>query len=216
MALSTRQLVETLQKSGHQVTYRIRKDGGVLITSIDGSKFKGATGNKVARFILGESISERRAQQLVTITHRRKQKFRPRPTTPDALEKTRKRVMRKWRKTKLRGSISKRNLERMIEDRGVEGAAKYLEEMERRAEGYALPNQIEGLLARIEQDKVNATEEDKQYLQMLYDLINTYKDVFRQEWIYNITDKLYDWEQDNTSRVSAHDVYVYAKSLIEG
>ena len=216
MAMTTRQLVDTLQKSGHQVTYRIRKDGGVLITSIDGQSFKGATGNKVARFILGETISQRRMQQLTTITHRRKQKrTTPWPETPDALEKMRKRVMRKWRKTNLRGSISKRNLQRMIEDRGIEGAAEYLYQMERRTEGYAHPREIEGLLARIEQDKVNASEDDVQWLDALYNLIDQKRDYIKQEWIPMITDKLYDWEQDSKGIISAHDVYLVAKSLID-
>lgn len=213
--MTTRQLVEFLQKQGHQVTYRIRTDGGVLITSIDGVKYKGATGNKVARWIAGEQLSERRGQQLQTITKQRKVKPRKiQPTTPANLEKIRVRVMRKWRKANLRGSISKRNLKRMIEDRGIEGAAQYLEEMERRTEGKAYRASVEGLIARIEQDINSADEEDAKWLNTLKKLIESKKDSFLQEWMQPIVDKLYEWEQDKTGMVKAHDVYVYAKSLI--
>lgn len=216
MAMSTRQLVTLLQKQGHQVTYYIRKDGGVLITSIDGTKFKGASGNKVARWMAGEQISQRRAQQLKTITQQRKIKPRKiQPTTPDNLEKIRKRVMRKWRKANLTGSISKRNLKRMIEDRGIEGAAKYLEEMERRSEGKAYFGSIDGLIARIEQDMVNADSNDQEALEELIKLINQYREIFKQEWIQPIVDKLYEWEQNQFS-ISARDVLITAKSLILG
>ncbi len=216
MAMTTRQLVEALQKGGNQVTYYIRKDGGILITSINGQKFKGATGNRVARFMVGETISERRAQQLSTITKRRKIKRRtPIPTTPDGLEKTRKRVMRKWRKANLRGSISKRNLERIIEDRGLKKAAEYLSEMERRTEGYAYISEIEGLIARIEEDMKNLPESEKQWLQSIIDEINSRRDTFKQVWIQPIVDKLYEWEQDKTGMLSTHDIYIYAKSVMD-
>ena len=213
--MTTRQLVEALQKGGNQVTYYIRKDGGILITSINGQKFKGATGNRVARFMVGETISERRAQQLSTITKRRKIKRRtPIPTTPDGLEKARKRVMRKWRKANLRGSISKRNLERMIADRGIEGAAKYLSEMERKTEGYAYISEIEGLIARITEDMKNLPESEKQWLQSIIDEINSRRDTFKQVWIQPIVDKLYDWEQDKTKKKSTYDVWLFAKSVM--
>lgn len=217
MAMSTRQLVKFLQDNGHQVTYYIRKDGGVLIKSIDGIQYTGATGNKVARWMAGEQLAPRRAQQLKTITERRIIKpKKPLPPTPEGLETMRKRVMRKWRKANLRGSISKRNLKRMIEDRGIEGARIYLEEMERRTEGKAYKGSINGLIARIEQDMVNASASDKEYLQMLIDLIKDNEENFKEEWMLSIVDKLYDWERDMTQTIEAHDVYLYAKSLIEG
>ena len=215
MAMSTRQLVEFLQGQGHQVTYHIRKDGGLLITSIDGTKYKGATGNKVARWMAGEQLSERRAQQLKTITtHRKVKRKKTSPLTPVTLEKTRQRVMRKWRKANLRGSISKRNLRQMIEDRGIEGAETYLEEMERRTEGLAYKASVEGLISRIEQDIVSADEEDGEWLQKLIDLIKSKEDVFKETWLLEIVRKLYDWEEDKTGSVKAHDVYIYAESLI--
>ena len=214
MAMSTRQLVEFLQGQGHQVTYHIRKDGGLLITSIDGTKYKGATGNKVARWMAGEQLSERRAQQLKTITtHRKVKRKKTSPLTPVTLEKTRQRVMRKWRKANLRGSISKRNLRQMIEDRGIEGAETYLEEMERRTEGLAYKASVEGLIARIEQDIVSASEDDAQWLEKLIELIKSKEDVFQQSWMQPLVDKLYEWEQDKTGLISGHDIYIYAESL---
>ena len=42
--MTTRQLVSELTSRGYSVKYRIRRDGGVLITSIDSQKFKGGKG----------------------------------------------------------------------------------------------------------------------------------------------------------------------------
>ena len=67
--MTTRQLVQQLQSQGYQVKYHIRKDGGVLISSINGAKFKGAKGNIYARQLLGVEISQRRSQQLSKIRY---------------------------------------------------------------------------------------------------------------------------------------------------
>ena len=215
MALTTMQLVIRLQKRGFQVTYRIRKDGGILITSINGQKYSGAAGNKLARTILGDEISQRRAQQLKTITRFRKPRRIPLPSSPEDLEKMRKRVMRKWRKANLRGSISKRNLRKIIEDRGIEEARKYLEEMERRTEGKAYFSSVDGLLARIKEDMKNLEGDELTYLNKLYDLVEKHREDFKEQWLLDIVEKLYDWENDKTGQIYTHDIYIFAKSLIE-
>ena len=101
----------------------------------------------------------------------------------------------------------------MIEDRGIEGAETYLEEMERRTEGLAYKASVEGLIARIEQDIVSASEDDAQWLEKLIELIKSKEDVFQQSWMQPLVDKLYEWEQDKTGLISAHDIYIYAESL---
>lgn len=195
--MTTKQLVSELLKRGYNVTYRKRKDGGILITSIDAHKYKGATGNRVARMLLGEELSSRRKQQLTKITRERVK--RPRKViinTPEDLERYRKRVMRKWRKSGLTGSISKRNLRNIIEDRGIKGAETYLAEMERHTQGKAYYGAIEGLLARIQNDiEVIGDGEDVEYLQQAYDLIESKKEEFRQEWLFPLFDELYNFEQ---------------------
>ena len=211
--MTTRQLVTELQNKGLNVKFRVRKDGGILITSIDGRKFTGAKGNIAARTILGQTLSERRKAQLTKITRERVAKPRKIPVeTPYDLEKYRKRVMRKWRKANLTGSISKRNLRRIIEDRGFEGAKRYLEEMERHTQGKAYYGAIEGLLARIENDiEVLDDSTEIDYLQRAYDLIEANKDEFKQDWLFNIFDTLYNFEKGITT---ASDFYYKVESLI--
>ena len=196
--MTTKALVSELLKRGYNVTYRIRKDGGILITSIDSHKYKGATGNRVARMLIGEKLSERRKQQLTKITRERVK--RPRKViinTPEDLERYRKRVMRKWRKAGLTGSISKRNLRNIIEDRGVKGAETYLKNMERRAEGKAYFNLIDALLDRIANDiEVIDNNEDITNLKEAYNIIKDNREDFRREWVFTLLDELYNFEND--------------------
>ena len=213
--MTIRQLKDKLIQQGYDVTYRVRKDGGILITSVNGHKYKGATGNRVARMLLGEKISERRQAQLKKITRQRVKK--PRKIiveTPDDLERFRKRVMRKWRKAGLTGSISKKNLRQIIEDRGIRGAETYLVEMERHTQGKAYYGQIEALLLRIEEDEkfVQDDPEELDYLKRAYNLINANKEDFKVEWIFQIFDELYNWEK---SLITASAFYLKVESLLQ-
>ena len=212
--MTTRQLVSELSNKGYSVKYRIRRDGGILITSIDGQKFKGGAGNMFARTILNVQLSQRRSQQLTKIT--RERVIHPRKViveTPEDLERYRKRVMRKWRKAGLTGSISKKNLRRIIEDRGLKGAETYLTEMERHTQGKAYYGAIEGLLARIQNDlDVMDDSEEIDYLQRAYDLIEQNKEDFQQDWLFNIFDNLYKFEKGETT---ASSFYLYVENMIK-
>lgn len=211
--MTTRQLVNQLRNQGYNVTFYVRKDGGILITSINGEKFKGAKGNVYARSLLGEVFSERRTAQLTKITRERVRKPRKIPVeTPEDLERFRKRVMRKWRKAGLTGSISKKNLRKMIEDRGFEGAKEYLENMERHTQGKAYFGAIEGLLARIQNDiEVITDGSEIDYLQKAYDLIDDKKEDFKQEWLFPIFDSLYNFER---GQITASAFYQKVEDLI--
>lgn len=214
--INVRKMVVELKAKGYEVTYRERSDGGILITSIDGVKYKGAQGNKMARLLTGNVLSRRRTAQLSKITRERKVKPRRIPVeTPADLERYRKRVMRKWRKATLTGSISKRNLRKVIEERGFEGAKKYLEEMERHTEGKAYSGQIEALLSRIDQDIVvmmNDSPEEVEELKKIRDLISNNQDRIKPEWIFKIFDWLYDYERNTIAK--AQDLRIKIENLI--
>lgn len=192
--MTLRDIVAGLQQAGYKVTYRNRSDGGIIITSINGKRYKGAEGNKIAREILGLKISTRRSQQLRKITRTRRSKL-PKPITPESLEQQRKRVVRKWRKAGLEGSIAKSNLEAVIRDRGVEGAKTYLDNMEKRAEGYANEGEIEALIQRLQQDIYSSTDEEASDIQRIIDYIEQHRDNFPQKHIFAIFDEIYNWEK---------------------
>ena len=200
---NVRQMVSQLKAQGYEVTYRVRKDGGILITSIDGQRFKGASGNVRARILTGNVLSKRRTAQLTKITRERRVHPRKIPIeTPEDLERYRKRVMRKWRKATLTGSISKKNLRNIIEERGLKGAETYLEEMERHAEGKSYLGQINALLARIDQDMavLSDSPDELNELQKIKDLIKEKQDDITPDMIFTIFDWLYDYEKDTQAK----------------
>ena len=47
--MTLREIVNELRAQGHQVEIYNRKDGGILVKSIDGMSFKAAEGNTLAR-----------------------------------------------------------------------------------------------------------------------------------------------------------------------
>ena len=215
--MTLKQIANQLTQKGYKVTFKVRKDGGILITSINGKKFSAAKGNIAARELLGVKISTRRSEQLHKITRARSYYKTHIIQTPEDLEKFRKSVMRKWKKADLRGSISKVNLKRIIADRGIEGAKQYLIEMERHAEGKAYIGAVEALLARIQQDMsaVAGDMTELNWLQELYALIENRKEEFKQEWLFAIFDELYNWENDNTGSITAHDLFLKVQSLLQ-
>lgn len=213
--INVRKMVAELKTKGYEVTFRVRSDGGILITSIDGVKYKGAAGNKMARLLTGNVLSKRRTAQLSKITRERKVKPRKIPVeTPADLERYRKRVMRKWRKATLTGSISKRNLRKIIEERGFEGAKKYLEEMERHTEGKAYKGQINVLLSKLDQDIaiMYDSPDEVEELEKIKTLIKDNEDNITPQMIFNILDWLYDWEKDSNAR--ARDLRIKIENLL--
>lgn len=206
------EIAKLLEKEGHAVKYYVRKDGGILITEIDGVKYKGAQGNARAREISGNIVSERRAQQLKKITRQRKHKHK-KLKIPEELEKMRKAVEKAWRKANIKGQISRRNLEAIIKERGYEGAKKYLEEMMRHAKGQAYTTQIDNLIERIEQDMAMLEDEkDIAWLQKTIDHINLKRESIMVEQLFAIFDKLYEFEKNS---ITAHDFYLYVKSILK-
>lgn len=196
--MTLRQIVMELIARGHKVNYYVRKDGGLVIHSIDGTHYSGKTGNAVARKMLGVALSTRRKVQLERINTQRNWKKSQTPI-PEDLEKYRLKVNRLLRKSVKVGTLSKRNLREMIEERGVEGAWEYLKEQERRARGLAYNSVINGLLARLEEDKLTAPIEEQEKLDSLIQDIRNNMDNISFDSVFRIFDELYNYEMGQLS-----------------
>ena len=95
--MTLKNIVAQLRKLGHDVTVRQRKDRGIIIKSIDGSKYSGAAGNAVARAMVGETLSPKRQAQLAKITTTGSRAANRFPED-DEVRKALKRTQRKWNK----------------------------------------------------------------------------------------------------------------------
>lgn len=192
--MNMRQIVAKLQSQGHSVSYYVRKDGGILIKSIDGEKFTtGASGNMRARQILGVEASEARIKQLEYATRQRgRKKF----DLDEEIEKEFQRVKKIWkRKIKPKkhqphpaGYFGRGRIEYAVKMYGKEEALRRIREAERYALGVAYSKNVEYLIMMVRDSglKLNSQE----LLQLADDIQENIYNI-KEEWIKPAYDELY-------------------------
>lgn len=206
MAVKMIDIVKLLQSYGHNVQYRVRKDGGILITSIDGGKYTAAKGNETARNMAGVSLSAKKIAQLQSIRPKRL------PALAPEIKKEIVKTQRIWNKLKkagqqkgiapeVYGKISTKKFRQRLEELGTAETIKSLQELQRYAKGYAYSKNVDALLERVER-LIGATED--YYLEMIYSLIESKKEVFREDWIQPTYNILYEFEQGNITSQTAY------------
>lgn len=171
--MTIREIIKVLSSQGHSVSYYVRKDGGVLIKSIDGRRFTGASGNVYARSITGQVISEKRSAQLerITYTGKRAKSYIEDREVKRLLQK----VQRKWNKAFRKngqvpsvGRKTAKGVKWSLVHRGKEETLRLLKEAERYASGLAYGKNIEQLAMYI-QDSAYKYQSDE-LLQLAEDI----------------------------------------------
>ena len=190
-------VVAELQAQGHTIEYYVRKDGGILIKSIDGKKYTGATGNAVARTMAGASISEARTKQLKHITEKRvKARKRRRPPLPEKIKTEFERVKKIWNKRfKAKegkphpaGYFDKSRIQYSLDHYGEAEALRRISEAERYATGYAYSKNIKILSDFVREAGVMYQSQD--LIQLADDILeNSYS--IKEDWIYPAYQELY-------------------------
>lgn len=192
--MTVKEIISRLQAEGHEVEYRVRSDGGIIIKRIDDQRFTyGATGNVAARRMVGADISEARIKQLkyATKSHQAKK-----PTLDEEIEREYRRVKRKWNKAfkskngkpHPAGYFGKRRIRYAMEKYGKEEALRRIHEAERYASGIAYSKNVQILAAFIRSagDRFQSAE----LVKLSEDLVdNAY--TIRDEWIQPAYDELY-------------------------
>lgn len=192
--MNMRQVVSRLIQQGHQVSYYIRRDGGILVKSIDGERYpSGASGNARARQLVGSTLSEARASQLQFATRARKIK---RPSLDDEVYSEWQRVKKKWNRAfKAKGGkphpagyFGWARIKYSMEHYGKEEAMRRIREAERYASGLAYSKNVEKLAFEIR--KYGWQLDMQEFIDLADDLIeNAYS--IREEWIQPAYDELY-------------------------
>ena len=201
--MTLRELVNELRKQGHQVEYYNRKDGSILIRSIDGVDYKdGAAGNKVARAMgqamnLNAELSQARKTQLKIIKPKGK-----RTPLPKALEVKLKKVQKLYNKNKVpiaQGRITKKLIREIYQNEGAEAARKKLTQAQRYAEGFATNATIDAMLTAIESYRklFNDNPQVNMALKKLEDDIRISSGIIKDEYIYPAYKRLYDIDKQN-------------------
>lgn len=188
------EIIKRLKQLGHEVKFFHRKDGGYVITKIDGNSYSGKTGNKVARTMLGEKLSQARSVQLERIrTPKGKKPTKKEALPPELLKKLRK-VQKEWRKSHpdIRGIMSVRGLRYYLKYEGYEATMVAIDKGWRKTQGLAYVENVEYLVQRIRQDLYKL---ESQQMEMVAERIELQKDIFKEEWIQHCYDAIYEWEK---------------------
>lgn len=163
-------IVNQLISQGHKVKYRVRKDGGIIVTRVDNKKFtRAGTGNKYVRELSGVTLSEARRVQTSYNVKKFIQlgKNNPKKATskgdPEDLKKLTRKVQREWRKKKTigEGKVTIRKVRWLKEHKGEEEARLYLERRLQYSRGIAYDENVETWASRIEQIGVGTPEAEE-------------------------------------------------------
>lgn len=214
--MSTKEMIEELQKLGYEVESRKRTDGGYIITKINGKKFTGAKGNAYARSLLGTELSKARSEQLsFNVEKYIKDTKKPKEAIDEELNKQLKKVQRTWRKMNVKARITKKKLRWHLKQGGRKEALDYLEKMQRYGRGYAYEENVLYLAKYIEdtipviKDKelANATQQIAQEIRQRSDL-------FKEEWISDIYSYWYE-VNESAQKTGIADNEIVSKALIK-
>ena len=200
--MTLRELVNELRAQGHSVEYYNRKDGSILIRSIDGVDYKGASGNAMARAMgqslnLNAELSQARKTQLKIIKPKGK-----RTALPKALEVKLKKVQKLYNKNKIpisQGRITKKQVRQIVKEEGVKSAMKKLTQAQRYAEGYATNATIDAFLTAIESYRKLFPQgsQESEALKKLENDIRMSSGIIKDEYIYPAYKRLYDIKKGN-------------------
>lgn len=197
--MTIKDIIKQLEDMGMNVSFYKRKDGGIRITRINGETFRGSSGNKKAREVVGASLSEGQIRALSKLTtpkgkgsynKRRKEKL------DDETRDYIKRVQRLYRKAgKKEGKPTIRNYRYVLKTKGKAEADRLLNQSARRILGYAYTENVDALLSRLKMDiRKLKGKTDTSRLQQAYDEIAQKRNEFPDKKIYPIYEVLYDLE----------------------
>lgn len=190
-------IIKDLTDQGFQIEFKVRSDGGVTITKINGVSFKGAAGNTRARQIAGVQLSEAQiSQRSYNVNRFIKGVKHPSEKFDEDLKATVKKVQYVWRKHKVQGKITMRKAREHFKREGKKGVLDYLNKMTRYAEGYAYEENVRWLseYARNVAEGLGFNGENEartKYIE-LANYIFRIRDTFHEAWISPVYSYLYE------------------------
>lgn len=183
-------LVNKLTIEGNNIKYRVRPDGGIIVTEINGVKYSGATGNAVIRTLTGSKLSEARRVQLQRIKPPKNvaPQKRRKPELDSEIKKELRRVQRKIRQRrketgKFTGTVTTSNIRWTLEHEGKRAALEKLRQANRYASGLAYDANIDTLIGYISELASKFQNSPSEYTELLklIERIDKARDRIREE-----------------------------------
>lgn len=231
--MTLRQIIEELRKEGHHVEYIENKPpkskktgkrstkGQIRITKIDNIKYapNKSLGNKRARELKGERLSEKQVSQISQAREKAFQKIRSKTALPLDIERDIKRIQAKIRrsekkKAKEQGKeiekskstlrLKTKSVRAKLKQDGYEATKKSLRNIERYWEGYANDSSIQALKEMINQLIMhNKSASDKSKLQQCLNILNDIENRLGEYALEDLLMALYDYQN---GRIKANDL----------
>ena len=217
-------IVRNLQNAGIDIKYRVRKDGGILITQVQGVKFSGAQGNAYIRNMTGESLSEAQIKQRQKIKppKRVRPSARKKPDIPEDVRKQIQKLQRQYRKDNTKGKPTISNYRHVKEKYGEEEARRLLKQSEYYIKGIAYEENIEALIQRLQQiaNTLTASGDDSSPILECIDATIYERDNNRMNFtetkLKHLLDAIYTFESEyNAYSQGTSNEYSDAKQIIE-
>ena len=144
-----RQVVKILNSQGHNIEYRNRTDGSIIVTSIDGRKTKIVEGNKIIRTMAGVPLSEKRkAQTSRNVTEKIIKPIKISTRTRDMLAQAKKEL----EKSNVKMKLTTDRLREHIKLYGEQWAYDHTKKLKRYFQGYAYEENVDNLKNIFEDD----------------------------------------------------------------
>ena len=231
--MTLRQIIEELRKEGHHVEYVENKPpkskktgkrstkGQIRITKIDNIKYapNKSLGNRKARELKGERLSEKQVSQISQAREKAFQKIRSKNALPLDIERDIKRIQAKIRRSEKKKAkelgkevekskstlrLKTKSVRAKLKQDGYEATKKSLRNIERYWEGYANDSSIQALKEMINQLIMhNKNASDKSKLQQCLNILNEIEDRLGEYALEDLLIAIYDYQN---GRIKANDL----------
>ena len=153
-----RQVVKILNSQGHNIEFRNRTDGSIIVTAIDGRKTKIVEGNRILRTMAGLPLSEKRkAQTSRNIAEKIIKPIKISTRTRDMLSQAKKAL----EKSNVKMKLTTDRLREHIKLYGEEWAYDHTKKLKRYFQGYAYEENVDNLKNIFEDDFRKSKLRDK-------------------------------------------------------
>lgn len=153
-----RQIVKILNSQGHNIEYRNRTDGSIIVTAIDGRKTKIVEGNRILRNMAGVPLSEKRkAQTSRNVAEKIIKPIKISTRTRDMLSQAKKAL----EKSNVKMKLTTDRLREHIKLYGEQWAYDHTKKLKRYFQGYAYEENVDNLKNIFEDDFRKSKLRDK-------------------------------------------------------
>lgn len=193
-------IVKGLANQGYIITYRVRKDGGILITTVNGERFTGARGNAFVRDLVGIKLSEARVKQLESIKPKKNTtpQMRKKAVIEDDIKKQIQRVNRRLKRKGLTaGHVTITQFRKNIQMFGEKEARRLLGQAEKYTRGEAYVENIKWYKDRLDSliNWLGGDSDLEEISELIQNIIDNDGAGLQDSTLNNMYDALYDLEK---------------------